>query len=126
MYHTWVPSTRADILAKYLYTHDTLTVYGIAAAIFSPRYLDSLGAFEGELRRDEAYDSCIEALRLYRADPAGRGLDHPHHQHPHVLEPAGAKVVKAVKGTTPCPSGRTTSCSGWSPSAPTRPPAAPG
>lgn len=58
-----------DIIAKYLYANDTLTVYGIAAAIFSPKYLDSLGITGVYLRRDETYDSCIEALRLYRADP---------------------------------------------------------
>ncbi len=68
---TWtMASMRSDIVAKFFTTNVPLKIYGIAAAIYHPRFVDSLCRVPYGVYGDHTYDSCIESLRLYRADSA--------------------------------------------------------
>ena len=60
--------TDRNICAKFQQCDDSLMVYGIAAGIFDPDYVISRVGTNGYIFMDQTYDSCIESLRLYRAD----------------------------------------------------------
>lgn len=57
-----------EIRAKFQRCNDTLTIYGIAAAFFNPAFVQSYIGTNGQCYRDPTFDSCIEHLRLFRAD----------------------------------------------------------
>lgn len=63
-----VAFARNDVSAKYFFTKDSLTVYGIAVAIFDPAYVDAVCSQVYDYK-DSSYSGCNESLRLYRADP---------------------------------------------------------
>ena len=84
----WGFGPETDLLVKYFYTPDTLTVYGIAACVIPENYrrehrdeelLEYYGfdistepsdGYPPYYLRSSSYDSCYEYFRLYQATPS--------------------------------------------------------